>query len=135
MSPTTASHLATLLSEDEFLDLGLTQAGIHGWRKHKLHASIDRFKSRYGCSPKTCEVVWIELRNSNDIDIRITKRDKPLMFLLALRFLWKYETEYDLGDYFNIRSEKTVRNYYRHWLPKIQGLLKQKVMKWGCCFT
>lgn len=67
--------------------------------------------------------MWNDLRDAE----KIRKKDKPMHFLLALRFLFVYENETNLGQFFGIRSRNTVGKYVKMWVKRIQSLLKAKV--------
>lgn len=118
------NNKAKPLTEAQWLQIGLETARHPKWRTYKHHTNIDRFRTAYGVIPKTCEMIWNDLRDAD----RINKKDDPRNLLLAIRFLWAYHIEEDLGNYFDIRSPKTVRKYCKQWVGLIQSLLMSKVI-------
>lgn len=110
----------------EFMELGLELAGYKRWKRYKEKANIQRFKSHFGPLPKSCENIWIDLQTTTDAACRIESDADPKHLLLGLRFLWKYQTEDDLGAFFQMTS-KTVRKWSHVYARKIQLLLPNKV--------
>jgi hypothetical protein len=51
--------------------------------------------------------------------------------LLAIRFLWRYEVEKDLGKHFGIKSPKTVRKWVHYYLPRVAQQLPLLMPKWS----
>ena len=114
---------APLLTADNFLSAGLDIVCKHqNWRQFKHHCNIDRFKEAFGVIPETCVLIWDDLRAANDIN----SKSRVKHFLLAIRFLWKYENETDLGRVFDM-CPKTVRKWWKHYVPKFERLLDPKV--------
>jgi hypothetical protein len=113
----------TDLTEDDFIEIGLDTAKIFGWRRCCKATSIDRFTKHYCVLPATCVLVWQDLKNDEKID----KRDKPISLLIALRFLFTYDTEPNLGSFFGILHNDTVNARVKKWVRKIQSLLQKKV--------
>lgn len=107
----------------EFLGLGLTTANYPNWNNYLPHTQLYRFRKHFGVSPQTVADCWRMLRDSDDDDIRLEKNAKPMHLLLACRFLWKYDTEYDLGSFFSIKSPKTVGKWCRDYVGKMSKLL------------
>ena len=116
----------------DFMVLGLDTAQYYKWRKYNLLPNIDRFRRDYGAHPATCEAIWNDLQSSTDPEIHVDKKGKPLHFLLALRWLYKYHTEEDLGKFFRM-TEKTVGKWTKHYAEKICLLLESKVRTDGLC--
>ena len=119
------------MSADDFLGLGLEIAGHSQWRKYKDGPNLERFTKAYGATPLTCKEMWDDLLAdmSPQFVVSVDETKKPFQMLVALRFLWKYPTEEDLANFFKIRSEKTIRDYVHHWLPRITRLIVKKVRK------
>ena len=120
---------APVVTENQLMVLGLTIANYHRWDKCHLAANIDRFKSQYGITPATAAALWRDLRVSENVDCRLIKRSKPKHLLLALRFLFTYQTEPQLGSFFGMHSNKTVANHCKVWVRELQLLLKPKVSR------
>lgn len=112
-----------VLTEDGFLEIGMHESKVFGWNHCKKSTNIDRFKKFYCVSPLTCATMWNDLRDAE----KIRKKDQPKHLLLALRFLFLYENETNLGQFFGIRSRNTVGKYVKMWVKRIQSLLKAKV--------
>ena len=122
---------ARAVGKKEFMRLGLEIAGEYKWMTYKHHCNIERFKTCYGVSPRTCGRVWHGLRSSNDPDIKLESSADPKHLLLAIRFLWRYEVEKDLGRFFGIKSPKTVRKWVHHYLLRVARLLPSLVPNWS----
>jgi hypothetical protein len=113
-------------SAEDFMALGLSIAGYDLWKSYKLEANIERFKKHYGVTPTTCADVWRDLKISTDERIHVGKKGKPANLLLACRFLFKYDTQTDLGSFFKIRSDKTVGKWCEIYVSKLALLLRSK---------
>jgi hypothetical protein len=112
-----------------FMGLGL-ELGLHTkWRTYKHDQNINRFKADFGIIPESCVLLWDALRNSMDPTVRLPGNAKPMHFLLAVRFLWKYHEECDLARYFGMRSKTTARKWWKIYVIKIEKLLDRKVRK------
>ena len=113
----------------EFMAMGLTYFKFHRWEKYKLEASIDRFKHQFGVTPATAALAWETMIDSDDPRIKIEKGrcTKPKYLLLALRWLFVYETERQLGPHFDIHSTTTTEKHLKIWVRKIQLLLPSLV--------
>jgi hypothetical protein len=124
---------ARKITEEEFLVLGLETAKVVGWSRCRNATNIDRFKQIYGVIPATCTLIWNDLCDTNamvteyDEPIKLTKKDKPIDLLVGLRFLWEYQNETNIGQFFGIQSRNTVFKLCSNWTNKIQWLLTQKV--------
>ena len=103
------------VTEQGFLELGLGRRGLTRWKKFKRETQLSLFRAYYGATPKTCESIWNDIGN-----------DKPIGFLIALRWLRRYETEQVLAYEFD-NSEKDVRETVRELVGKIAALKMQKV--------
>jgi len=117
-----ATTVAAPMSADDFLVLGLELGGHHKWRSYKPHCNINRFKEDYGIIPQTAHLTWEALRVAELID----GKDKACQFFVAIRFLWKYEDEVDLGRFFKL-SKKTARKWWKHYVFCIEQLLDPMV--------
>lgn len=122
---------ATEFGKKAFMRLGLELAGEYKWMTYKHHCNIQRFRTYYGVTPRTCGRVWNDLRTSNDPTIRIDGNSDPMHFLLAVRFLWRYEVEKDLGKFFGIKDPKTVRKWVHYYEPRVAGLLSSMIPAWS----
>ena len=97
--------MAILITDQQFLILGLESAGFTGWERTSNARNVERFRCCwYGPRPKCCEKIWFDLQNS--AECWIGSDANPLLFLLALRFLKEYPTETELAGTFAM-SEKT----------------------------
>jgi hypothetical protein len=123
-----ANGKATPFGAEDFMALGLgTIAKIHRWKQHKTHASVAKFVKFYGCTPETCAQVWKDLTEHPDAEVNVGSKGKPSHLLLALRFLWKYQEQSDLAQFFGIQTEKTVGKWVRIYVGKLALLLQSKV--------
>lgn len=114
-------------SAAEFLALGLELAGYKDFRLYNENRNIERFKSHFGTSPKSCEDIFKDMQTIGNEESRL-RNAKPQHLLLGLRFLWAYPTERDLGRMFQM-SEKTVRKWSGIYVFHIHLLLPTKVSK------
>jgi hypothetical protein len=121
---TMAKSKAKLLSEKEFMALGLELAGYDRWQTYKEHCNIQRFVECYGATPLTCSEMWDDLEMLGEID----NKSKPKYFLMALFYLFKYLNKTDIGRFFKIGCRNTVRKHVDHWVEKIQTLLQLKML-------
>ena len=120
--------MAILITDQQFMILGLESAGFSGWERTSNATNVERFRCCwYGPRPKCCEKIWFDLQNSVECCIGIDAN--PLHFLLALRFLKGYpSTETELAGTFAM-SEKTVRKWTSFYVQKIQLLKEEKVRR------
>jgi hypothetical protein len=116
--------MATLLTAQDFLKLGMETARVEHWRTYKEHCNIERFTKNYGATPETCREMWADLNTLGEID----KRSKPLHLLEALRYLFKYHTEDDLSNFFGYICRTTIRTHTKAYTEKIQTLLQLKML-------
>ena len=121
------SDLASAKTEHQFLSLGLSIAKYDMWESYLPHCQIARFKEQCGVIPKTCELMWNDMRVSPEH--KLPKNAKPEGFLLAMRFISTHDGETDLGQYFGIKSEKTVRDRCKIWVVRMRLLLAAKLGK------
>ena len=78
-------------------------------------------------------LLWDALRNSMDATVWLQKNDKPMYLLVAIRFLWLYDEEYDIARFFGFRSVVTGRKWWKMYVKKIEKLLDRKVRKQLLC--
>ena len=119
-------------TEDSFLALGMETAGVFRWQRCKRETNLDRFRSWYGVHPSACQQAYDDLllkgNNADDPQIKIViGKDKPVHLLMICRFLCKYPTERDLGQFFKIWSKQTVLKYVKLWLKRLRWLLDEKL--------
>jgi hypothetical protein len=113
---------------EDFMALGLGSiAKIHRWTQYKHHVNIAKFTSFYGGTPETCAEIWKDLMEHSDPLVNVGNKGKPTHLLLALRFLWKYQEQIDIAQFFGIQSEKTVGKWIRIYVVKLALLLQSKV--------
>jgi Helix-turn-helix of DDE superfamily endonuclease len=100
--------------------------GYCRWRYMQEETNIGRFKDAFGAMPLTCHQIWTALRDAG----KLAKTSKPVHLLLALRYLWKYDTQTDLGQFFHISSHVTVSRCVKEWVKLIASLLQSKMLSW-----
>lgn len=119
------------IGKKQFMRLGLELMGVYKWMTHKHHTNIDRFRKFYGVTPRTCGRLWHRLRTSDDPNICLYSDADPKHLLLAIRFLWRYEVEDEVGRPFGIKSPKTVRKWVKYYLHRMAELLPSLIPKWS----
>lgn len=122
---------ANSYGKKHFMRLGLELMGDYKWMTYKHHCNVDRFRTYYGVTPRTVGRLWHRLRISNDPDIRLGIKADPKHLLLAIRFMWRYEVEEELGKPFGIKSPKTVRKWVRDYLGRVAKLLPSLIPEWS----
>ncbi|CAB9525588.1 unknown protein [Seminavis robusta] len=124
----TAEEIAALTADD-FFALAFRIFGNQRWEKRKRETNENDFKDAFGVIPETCVKIWEALRTHQNPAFRLQSKrnDKPVGLLFILRFLWRYPTALDLGRFFKVKSENTVKKYIDIWLPRIHSLLKPKL--------
>lgn len=115
---------ATTHSEQDFLQLGMEIAGINRWQQYRPNTNVKRFKKRYGATPLTCHQMWVDLIAIGEVK----NRSKPAHLLMALRYLFKYESCTDLGDFFGFATDAAVAKWCKLYVTKIQKLLDLKML-------
>ena len=118
----TIQAMANQFSRNQFMALGLEIHGYKRWERCKVSTNIERFKKLYGTTPLSCEKLWQDL----SVDGQLRKAN-PKLFLLALDFLWAYETEDRLTPRYGMASPKTCRKHIREYVLKIQSMLRKMV--------
>ena len=113
---------APAISPEKFLGLGLEVFNYKRWRSYKHGANLIRFKKHYGVLPITCCQVWQKLRLHTNPESRLSSKADPRYFLMAVCFLWSYQTEAPLASQFGM-SEKTSRKWVRYFVERIGSLL------------
>ena len=68
-----------------------------------------------------------------DQTVRLRKKDTPKHLLVAIRFLWTYDEEYEIARFFSFRCYNTGRKWWKFYLTKIEKLLELKVRKQRLC--
>ena len=126
----TTRKKAKEISSAKFLKIGLELDGFMRWRTYKYNANLSRFTKHYGMLPSTVAKVWQLLRDSNEDDVRLEANAKPAHLLLALSYLWHYETEQGYSRDFKI-TEKTGRKWHKEYVRKVAGLLPSLVRAWS----
>jgi len=121
-----AAPAARLVSEMEFMQIGLETAGYVRWRDYEMETNIRNFRAHYGPLPKSCMQMWSDMQESENEDCKLEPDAKPVHLLIALRFLRKYPTETDLASFFRM-TEKTVRKWVHIFVKKISLLLPNKM--------
>jgi len=114
------------LATNDFLEIGLKIGGHTKWKTHKESANVQRFKELFGVTPATCSSIWNDMIGANaEDDCHIDNDANPVHFLLAVRFLFRYEREKDLARMFGT-APKTMRPWQRLYVWKLQALLQKK---------
>ena len=73
-------------------------------------------------NPLSCEKLW------QDLSVEAQLREaNPKLLLLALDFVWAYETEESLTPRYGMTSPKTCRKHIREYILKIQSILPKMV--------
>jgi hypothetical protein len=108
--------------------LGLERAGFIRWKNHNYKTNLEHFKGWYGASPKSCEIIWVDLQTAIEEEFRINSDANPLHLLLTLHFLKSYQTESILAPTFRM-TEKTARKWIGIYMGKMQMLKIKKVCK------
>ena len=96
------------MDENQFLTLGLCFAGYNFPNKYKEETNICRFQLNFGCHPTTCRKLWFDLQNTPKMEGRIDPNTKPIFLLIGLRFLWRYQTEEELGIFLAFLLKQSV---------------------------
>lgn len=109
----------------KFLALGLEVARYHGWERNKQEIVEERFRKHFGISAQTCADLWQFLQETE----RLPSKARPILLLMTIRWLRKYETEEDLASFFGIKCPQTVRVHVRGYEAIIADVLQEKV---GC---
>jgi hypothetical protein len=107
------------------MGIGLMFFKYYKWEKYSLATNINRFKLQYGVIPATVNAIWNALIETEDDEFKLKAGPKAKLkyLLLALRWLFAYETERQLGPHFDIHSTNTTSRYAKLWTRKIQSLL------------
>jgi hypothetical protein len=116
----------SILTDGDFMTLGLDIAGFKRWRSCKEETNIERFKAWFAANPKTCAAIWLDLQVSTEEGGRIESDANPSFLLLAFRFLKAYPTKKVLSGTFQM-TEKTVRTHCSAWVHKLHLLKSKKV--------
>lgn len=116
-------------TDTEIMGIGLIYFKYFKWEKYSLTTNINRFKSQYGVIPATTNSIWNALIDTMDDQAKLTRgpESNPKYLLLALRWLFAYETERQVGPHFDIHSVNTTSKYLKIWVRKIQLLLSPLV--------
>ena len=105
------------MSESKFMELGLTAAGYKFPNRCLEKTNIKRFKKHFGVHPSTCAKLWHDLLSTDNAEARMAPNTKPIVLLIGLRFLWRYETEEILATFFGM-SDNTIRPLYQGSVEK-----------------
>lgn len=125
-----AGHsVRSILTADEFMDLGLSVFFQEDKRNVSAKTNVDRFNSYYGCLPILCAMLWEDLQRTNTRRARV-KQSKlvPKYFLMALHHLKVYPTEMQAEGPWGL-TRKTYRKWVKYFLKKIRRLKAEKI-KW-----
>ena len=79
-----------------------------------------------GPTPLTSSEIWNALVQAE----KLTKTSKPVHLLLAFRYLHKYDTQIDLGQFFKISSHVTITKHCKNYVGLIASLLITKMLSW-----
>ena len=79
--------------------------------KDTKHRRILNSSKKYGTTPLSCEKLCQDL----SVECQLRKAN-PQLFLLALVFLWAYETEERLTPRYGMTSPKTCRKHIREYV-------------------
>ena len=104
--------------------MGMLQCRYDCWQRWKRGSAETKFKQAYGVTPLTAADVWRNLHTTNIPEAKVGDHNDPLHFLLAIRFLFTYDTEGDLSIFSQIKSHQSVREVCRVYVVKIQLLFR-----------
>lgn len=115
------------VSEEIFIKLGLLQCQHSRRRINRTcnETNLERFNDAYYACPKTVHDIFIDIQ-SPELGCKRIEKPKPSHLLLALRFLKKYPTKYDLAGIANA-TEKTALCRVWRYVQAIQALKDRKV--------
>ena len=54
--------MAILITDQQFIILGLESEGFTGWERTFNATNVERFRCWYGPRPKCCEKIWFDLQ-------------------------------------------------------------------------
>lgn len=122
------------LTENEWLTFGLRFVGFDQYRQQTCNATkVQRFKSCYAISPKSCIKIFTDLQTSDTGEERIDgAKPNAKYFLLTLYWLKSNVTESVLAGVFRI-SERTIRTHVWRFISSIHSLRSRKVS--GCLYN
>ena len=114
-------------SENNFFHLGLQQSHFSVQTIHRTcdKTNRERFKDTYYAFPATVHDIFLDIQNP-DLGEKHIKKPKPSYLLLALRFLKKYPTKYNLAAVSGA-TEKTALLRVWKYVDAIQALKQEKV--------
>jgi hypothetical protein len=92
----------------------------------KNSKKIEYFCSFYGASPATCSNIFRDIQVL-DIGVAKIQEVKVKYFLMALWWLYRYQTEVSILPTFKVKSEFTVRKWTWAYCKAIQALKATKV--------
>jgi len=130
-----------IYSSEEVLNEGLRIIRCGGQRAARVQrkTNINRFKSAFGVHPKVYTDIWYDLQTTNlvfqygkeknnPIKIDIQKQSVTLeSFLLAMRFLRKYDTEEDRSQQSGF-CDKWCREWGWYFVDRIAELRQAKIV-------
>jgi hypothetical protein len=117
------AHAIDLVTEWEFMALGMHLAGPPNWERRNHETNVRAFVSHYGACPMVCERVWWDLQTNEEEDGSI---NFPVHLLLALRFLKAYPKDDELCGFFGM-SNGTMWKWRDLYVSKLATLLDTKV--------
>jgi len=118
-----------ILTEKEMLLEGLK---IWHWTEDELKKGSrklnnQRFRTEYGADPHVIAQIWEDLQTTNIVDAKLPPNRRNLShFFMALHFLKRYPTQYQLGNRFKV-SRDTIHNHCFYYVQLIRGLKKKKL--------
>ena len=118
-----------LVSEMEFMALGMHLIGSPNWKRRKEDTNVEAFVTHFGASPKVCATIWLDLQTTAEASICIGAKDSPLYLLLGLRYLKAYPKDAELCGFFCISSKRTMTKWRDVYIAKMAKLLENKVSK------
>ena len=113
-----------ILTAMQFLGLGMTQCKYLIWATWLLSSAEQKFREAYGVTPQTAADIWRDLHGTDIPEAVVGDGDNPYHFLLAIRFLFTYDTEGDLSIFSSISSHQTIREKCRVYARKMQLLFR-----------
>lgn len=103
--------------------LGFDAQGDTTWRRSSRATQEKNFRSLYGTSARAVASIWVDLQQLDD---PIAPSTKPIMILVAYRWLKSYLSEPELKSEFSM-PVKSIREACRYMTTKIASLRGVKI--------
>jgi len=135
--------MTIVYTADEVMEAGLVliKKGGAASARVKRSTNVNRFERAYGSHPLVYSIIWVDLQKTNatftdpktntivSARIDLNKIGCTLRtFLVSIRFLRKYDTEFDRSDQAE-RSDRWCRDWGWYFLYRIAAMRADKI-KW-----